>query len=136
LTEFYVAKNGKASGGKLVVKSACKVCQSAGARKWAKDNPERHALTRFKFNLMQRYGLTWQQYEAMLVAQDHRCAICGTAEETKLGPNGTTVRMSVDHCHETGRVRGLLCNRCNRALGLLGDSVDLLRAAIAYVERK
>lgn len=78
--------------------------------------------------------MTFADYEAMLIKQDNKCAICHTTEETKLGPNGTLVRMSVDHCHTSGKVRGLLCNRCNRALGLLGDSVDLLQKAIVYLK--
>lgn len=136
LTEFSVAKNGKATGDKLIIKPACKACQSRVARAWAKANVERATLNRFIFNLRTRYGMTLEQYLVMLAAQDQKCAICRTEEETKLGPYGTVQRMSVDHCHATGRVRGLLCNRCNRALGLLGDDTDLLRAAIGYLEGK
>jgi hypothetical protein len=66
----------------------------------------------------------------MLVAQGGGCAICGSTD-TK-GPGQF---FAVDHCHETGAVRGLLCLCCNTALGQLGDDVDLLRRAIDYLNR-
>jgi len=59
--------------------------------------------------LRRKYGLEVADYEAMLAAQNGLCALCG-------GPPGK-YRMAVDHCHQTGRVRGLLCNGCNRSLG-------------------
>jgi len=68
------------------------------------------------------------QYEALLLEQDYRCAICGTSED-KL-----TKRMAIDHNHETGTVRGLLCSTCNTGLGQFKDSAAVLRAAIAYLE--
>jgi len=62
----------------------------------------------------------------MYADQFGRCAICG-------GVNDIDRRLSVDHNHDTGEVRGLLCNRCNRAIGLLGDSIDILESAISYL---
>lgn len=59
--------------------------------------------------LLRRYGLTKERYEAMLLAQDGRCACCGYP------PTGSHA-LGVDHCHETGRVRGLLCKVCNRLI--------------------
>ena len=77
------------------------------------------------------YGI---DYAAMNLAQDGVCAICKKPELNRSnGPNPK--RLSVDHCHETGAVRGLLCNNCNRAIGLLGDDPALLRAAVEYLER-
>ena len=70
-----------------------------------------------------RYGLTKQQYEAMIAAQQGLCAIC------KVRPFAV-----VDHDHETKEVRGLLCDTCNRGLGLLGDSIERIRAALEYLE--
>jgi len=62
-------------------------------------------------------------------AQGGVCAICGKPEAT-----ARTKRLCVDHCHETGKVRGLLCSHCNRAIGLLGDSCAILASAITYLE--
>lgn len=64
--------------------------------------------------LKARYGITASDYDAMLAAQDGRCAICGTTE-----PEGRRGVFCVDHDHETGAVRGLLCWPCNRRLGVL-----------------
>lgn len=75
-----------------------------------------------------RYGLTLEQYDFLLRAQGGRCAICGTHDNSG-------VALGVDHHHETGAVRGLLCDPCNIAIGGLRDDPALMRAAIAYVER-
>lgn len=82
---------------------------------------------------LSRYGLTPSQYDDLLASQDGCCAICGDPPD----PNGVRAasRLHVDHCHETGRVRGLLCVRCNPALGLFHDRPGLLRAAADYLER-
>lgn len=76
-----------------------------------------------------RYGITLADYERLLQSQQGRCAICG-------GPprGGDGHRFHVDHCHETGTVRGLLCNPCNRGVGLFADSLERISAAIAYME--
>lgn len=72
-----------------------------------------------------RYGLTPEHYEALLSAQGGRCAICGGR------PTGN---LHVDHDHNTGKVRGLLCGRCNPALGAFQDSPRILLAAVRYLE--
>ncbi len=72
------------------------------------------------------YGLTLDDLQQMFEDQDGRCAICDTPFDDDLVPH-------VDHCHETGRVRGLLCIRCNTGIGLLGDNEDRLAEAIRYL---
>ena len=69
-------------------------------------------------------------HAAMLAAQGGGCAICGGQQTTK-GKN----ELSVDHCHTTGMVRGLLCNKCNQALGLSDDEPGRLRMMADYIER-
>lgn len=132
IDQFSLARNGRAQQ-KPVRKSKCKPCQAAVARKWFADNPERTAA-----NLRRRglatYGLTIEEYEQIAEAQGHRCAICGERETTLR--NGKLQRLAVDHCHTIGRVRGLLCNTCNRAIGLFRDNVETLRKAIDYLERE
>lgn len=85
--------------------------------------------------LHEKYGLTQADVDAMLASQGGGCAICGLAEKKADSRSGKTVEICVDHNHETGKVRGLLCDQCNRGIGLLGDSVETLRAALAYLER-
>jgi hypothetical protein len=72
------------------------------------------------------YGITAAVYEAKFQAQGRVCAICGTDKPTKKG-------WAVDHCHTTGAFRGVLCGRCNPGLGLFGDDVNRLHAAIDYL---
>lgn len=79
-----------------------------------------------------KYGLTVEQYEAILAAQGGRCAIC--REENK-SPNVKYVPLCVDHCHDTGKFRGLLCNKCNLGMGNFDDDPERMEAAAEYVRR-
>ena len=73
-------------------------------------------------NVRQKYGLTDAQYDALLAEYGYACAICF----------GYDV-LCVDHCHETGKVRGILCGRCNSGIGFLRDSVELAKRAVEYL---
>lgn len=75
------------------------------------------------------YGITQEDYDAMVIAQGDRCAICGTIEK---GGNSKKY-WHVDHNHETGRVRGLLCHRCNVAIGFMKENQDTLYMAQVYL---
>lgn len=79
--------------------------------------------------LFRTYGITTVEYDEMLEAQNGVCAICGQEEQVK------TRGLSVDHCHETGEVRGLLCSFCNMALGLFKDNPQSLINAVKYLAR-
>lgn len=83
---------------------------------------------------LSRYGLSEEDYQLMLVAQGGCCAICRSSGEGQ--GRGIVRSLAVDHCHETGAVRGLLCHRCNAALGMVKDSVSVLRSAISYLEAR
>lgn len=78
------------------------------------------------------YGLTLEQYNEIYRVQNGKCAIC-KEEGFTLNPK-QKLKIVVDHCHKTGRVRGMLCHNCNRALGLLQDKVEYLQTAIGYLE--
>lgn len=80
--------------------------------------------------LVKKYGITLLDYENLLNEQNFLCKICKTSETSK-----KKMGLAVDHCHETGKVRGLLCNRCNRALGLFVDNVEILTEAVNYLEK-
>lgn len=125
----------------------CKVCTAEYGRWYRAEHPERvressrrsyaktYETTARTYRLKKLYGLTRAEYDAMHAAQDGRCAICDR-EETALSNKADRVKgLSVDHCHDTGRIRGLLCGRCNSAIGLLNHDGALLRAAIAYLNR-
>lgn len=81
------------------------------------------------------YGITETQYEAKKLIQKNRCMICGS-EGFCIGKNGHTEKLVVDHDHKTGKVRGLLCHNCNRALGLLQDSVEVITKAAEYLKQR
>lgn len=96
---------------------------------WADRNKERRKEISRSYQLRNNYGITIEDYDNLLVSQSNRCAICNTDK-----PTGKWKVFAVDHCHTTGNVRGLLCNECNRGMGLLGDNPERLRLAAEYLE--
>lgn len=103
---------------------------SKRSKEWYWNNRERALATARRFRA-KRYGLSELAIARMIVEQANRCAICG---EHPKGGKRSASRLNVDHDHVTGRVRGLLCHRCNLALGALKDSAELLRRAATYLE--
>lgn len=116
----------------------------AQKRAWEKANPERvraqrsrsgkrtyQARTR-EARYIRKYGITLEQYDAMWAAQGGVCAICGLLE-TQLTRGGSPRRLSVDHHHESGAVRALLCAQCNQGLGNFRENPDALVRAAAYL---
>ena len=101
------------------------------AKEYRLKNPRRAKCQ----NLRKGYNITLEEYEKILESQNGVCAIC-EQKETAVKRGTKEARMlAVDHCHSTGKVRGLLCTRCNTAIGHLEDSTELLRKAILYLER-
>lgn len=90
------------------------------------------ALSR-KYVLKRNYGITPQDYEDMSERQGGVCAICRKPETQSSCKNGTIDSLRVDHDHKTGKVRGLLCSRCNFAIGHLQDNMDNLMSACGYL---
>lgn len=93
-----------------------------------------HAAYGREWNMQTKFGITGEQYAAMLKAQGGVCAICEEAERRPDRRTGEMKALAIDHDHKTGKVRGLLCADCNTAIGLLDDDPELLRAAIAYLD--
>lgn len=89
--------------------------------------PEQSSLKARKYHLKKKYGLTVEEYDQMFEDQGGVCAICGTE------PYGRFL-LSVDHCHSTGEIRGLLCHPCNGGLGCFKDNIALMNDAIEYLE--
>lgn len=114
----------------------CLECKRAKIREWAEKNPDawkkrdpqahREASRRdyYKNALVRKYGISDEQRKAQSEAQGGKCAICG--EKTDL---------HVDHCHSKNRVRGMLCGRCNRGIGMFEDEPNRLRMAVEYLEK-
>jgi len=121
-SDFYVNKHKKDGYSAL-----CKVCQRASTRRWIDNNKEKNAETKRKKRYLDSYGITIEEYEDRLKAQNGVCALC---KEICI----TFDVLCVDHDHDTGKVRGLLCNLCNRGIGLMRDDPKLLRMAANYIE--
>jgi hypothetical protein len=149
LSEFYKAQ-GSADGHR----GDCKVCNLARkkswylqnreaviekVKQWQRENPDRLGETRRAYrathkaefregHLQRTFGISQADYDAMLAAQGGGCAICGKR------PGKTALH--VDHDHETGLVRGLLCVGCNNALGQFRDDLELLARASTYLTER
>ena len=119
--EFY--PNGKG------VTSMCRPCHNAYSSEKQKQDPIKANERSRRWKIKAAYGITLEQYDQMLESQGGVCAICATDTPGGMG------RFPVDHCHESGVVRGLLCTLCNQGLGAFKDSPDLLLNAIAYLRR-
>lgn len=91
-------------------------------------DPE-HLRQKREAHMLRKYGLTMADFEALLAEQGGACAICGGP------PNGPGVRLHVDHCHDSDRIRGLLCGKCNTAVGLLDDNPERAEKVAAYLRR-
>lgn len=85
------------------------------------------------FWLKSKFGITLEQYAAMEAAQDSRCAVCGDLPKTIV--NGKPQKLAVDHNHQTGKVRALLCANCNVALGMVKDQAWRLDSLIDYLHK-
>ena len=94
------------------------------AKKWRKNNPEKFRESQLK----SKYGITLNDVNEMKIKQSNCCAIC-KEEFVK------NKKINVDHCHKTGKVRGLLCHSCNTSLGKFKDSVEILNNAIKYLKK-
>ena len=109
-------------------------------KEWKKNNPEKN-ISYAKFfrenqpdyhanrHLKTTYGITINQYNEMLEKQNGICAVCG-----KLPNKTSRGKLFVDHCHSKGKIRGLLCQQCNTALGMVNDNIDILYKLIKYLE--
>lgn len=111
----------KKAGRKDGHASTCKECVNDRVRTY---DPDKNRDAK----LRKTYGISLKEYQEMLKAQGGKCAICGGSEPI----NGRL--MAVDHCHTTGKVRGILCSHCNRALGFFRDNVQSLENAIRYLK--
>ena len=109
--------------------------QKSYTKQWAREDRKRNPDKYRDKSLKKQYGIGLIEYNKMLENQGGKCAICDQ-EETAIDPRSKRPRnLAVDHCHNKGHVRGLLCSNCNLAIGNLKDSTDLLRKAILYLER-
>lgn len=99
------------------------------AKRWKARNPEKVIVSALSYHLKKQYKLTLQDYLAIVDQQHGLCAICGQPPGAK-----EKGRLHVDHCHKTGKVRGLLCYNCNNGLGALKDDPEIVAKALEYLK--
>jgi hypothetical protein len=123
-SQFYLDKR------KGLPRTMCKACCTKEGEAWRKANPAAHraGYTRRNhiWNLRIRFNLTTEEFEALAAKSDGRCGICRE-------PESRSRRLSLDHDHKTGELRGFLCSRCNLLLGNARDRIDLLLRAAEYL---
>lgn len=144
LIEFHIDKSEK-DGHRF----QCKICRNSKQRKYAKDNPgiiktrnkekkdsrkayyqsDRGIESSRRSHLKRKYNMTLEDYNKLSEQQAGRCKICNKEESSKKNKF-----LCVDHNHSTGKIRGLLCNTCNRALGLFQDDITILYNAFIYLQ--
>jgi hypothetical protein len=123
-TEFYLHRGGRTKEGYRA--PTCKPCHAEKSKTWAKNNPDKVKAHRRKRNLKTKYNITVEEYDKMFEEQQGKCFICSSVADRR--------RLNVDHCHDTGKVRKLLCDKCNMALGLLEDDIDRIQKVREYLE--
>lgn len=97
-----------------------------------KNNPEKYKDK----DLQRTYGISLEEFNSMKDAQNNKCAICGNSEHVINNKTGEPRELAVDHCHDKGHVRGLLCTNCNKGLGHFKDDIALLEKAIVYLQTR
>jgi hypothetical protein len=116
----------------------CKRCKAermrAANKRYRQRHPDRARRRDRAWHLRKHYGITVTLYEELLASQDGRCAICGTQDPAMAQGASSGRSLAVDHDHETGAIRGLLCMPCNLGLGYLRDDPNNLRRAAQYLE--
>ena len=118
--------------------SQCGMCRNERGRQIDKTEKGREYYRKYRKGskhrncyLKRNYNITLEQYNTMFIFQGGVCAICGCPEITKV--KNVIKRLSVDHNHITGKVRGLLCMKCNQALGLLNENPVIIKSLLRYI---
>ena len=154
----YLCKDKNCKGG---IRYRCKQCchdrrvlsyfnnkdeAKAYSKKWKEENPEynrenakknyhKDIVTKRKKELSRKKGLALEVYENMVLECDNKCHICNKPETRKMRSGGVSGNLSIDHCHKTNVIRGLLCHACNTAIGKFKDDIQLLYKAIEYLRK-
>ena len=110
---------------KYGLSASCSECRNEYVKEYKRKRPDYHR----KNMLMKQYGITIAEFDALVVKQEGRCAACGSTES---GMHNSK-HLCVDHNHETGEVRGLLCSPCNLTLGNAKESIERLQGCAVYL---
>lgn len=132
--EFYKQKNGK-----FGLSGKCKSCCSENGKRSYKNDPERFKKTtqryfennpgaRQRTRIKYHYNLTMEEYQKLIEEHENKCAVCDKPRSE------LKKELDIDHCHTTGKIRGLLCPNCNKALGLLNDDPSVIERLLNYIK--
>lgn len=116
----------------------CRICCNLKTQNWRELNPSKYQVSRKKYRdytkeeqkdymLRMRYGITLEEKNQMFLNQNNKCKLCQNVESDNKG-------FVVDHCHKSGKIRGILCSYCNKALGMFKDDPSFLEKAINYLK--
>lgn len=121
-------------GKEVQRKSGIKLGATEKYKKRAREykRTDRYQQWRRNHDFKNKFGITLEEYDKMFEAQNGVCAICYRPETFIL--KGRTHSLAVDHCHKTGKIRGLLCRNCNQMLGLAKDNIKTLESAVEYLK--
>jgi hypothetical protein len=122
MDDFYISK---LKNGRVQLRNQCKICFNEITHEKHRSNPNYKKRKRNR-DLKLKYGIDLEIYQNMKDSQNNLCAICESPEERR--------ELNVDHCHSSGKVRQLLCNRCNLLLGRTGDNINLFERCIVYLK--
>jgi len=133
LSAYTIVKSGKRKGHPA---GACRDCRTELHKTRKRKDPSIYERIEWPCKLKRLYGITVEQYDNILSEQKGRCAICGSeSSQSRSYKLVGRAKFSVDHCHTTGKVRGLLCTKCNRALGLMNDSIESVLRMAEYLKK-
>lgn len=123
LDESCFCPRGDKKGNIRKVQNLCKKCVVARNKERREKNPGKS----ISYDLQRYFGINIDDYNKMVIEQDFKCKICGDHQLF------LKRRLAVDHCHKTGKIRGLLCNACNTGLGKFKDDPTVLQSALNYI---
>lgn len=119
--DFYKSKSYKDGLG-----YRCKECDGKARAKFREKHLDKEKARQKYRNIKCRYGLSKEEYDRLYERSGGACYSCGRVP--------ANMQICVDHCHETGRVRGLLCTECNKGLGLIGDTIESVEKLLEYLK--
>ena len=110
-------------------RGTCRECLNKAKKEYRNSNRGNYTYRSSEY--IRKYGITYDEYIKMLEKQNYKCKICGNTDPDI---SGKIKHFHIDHDHKTGKVRGLLCDKCNRGLGMFNDDITLLQQAITYLK--
>ncbi len=148
-TEKFITQFKKKITNKSGYTSICKECYNEKESKAKKNRPidakveaqkryrstEKYRETAWASHIKRKYNITLEEYESYLISQNYSCKICNSKKANRnWKEKQQRIDLFIDHCHTTGKIRGLLCNKCNIGIAMFSDNLDTLANAMSYLK--